>query len=172
MKNYSGIYKVQNRDKYKGRVDEVVYRSRWELFAFKWCDTNENVIKWSSEEIVVPYVYEVDNKFHRYFLDLYIEFKNGEKLLVEIKPAEQTKPPKKPKKKTKRYIQEGFMYIKNQNKWTAAEKYAKRRGWKFVIWTENELTEMGIMPKMFAGSLNKKLKPLPRPKKHSKRKNK
>jgi hypothetical protein len=27
-------------------------------------------------------------------------------------------------------------YVKNINKWEAANEYAKDRGWKFVIWTE------------------------------------
>lgn len=170
MKNYSGVYKVQNPEKYRGKVHEVVYRSRWELFAFKWCDENKDIVKWSSEEIVVPYVYEVDQRFHRYFLDLYIEFSNGNKLLVEIKPEKETKPPSLPagKKKTKRYITEGLTFVKNQNKWQAADKFAKKRGWKFVIWTENELVKLGILPKMFSGKM-KKTKPIP---KFSRKKNK
>ena len=38
-------------------------------------------------------------------------------------------------------------YVKNQNKWKAAERFAKDRGWKFVVWTENTLERMGIKPK-------------------------
>ena len=38
-------------------------------------------------------------------------------------------------------------YIKNQSKWKAASEYAKDRGYHFEIWTEKELTAMGIMPK-------------------------
>ena len=46
-------------------------------------------------------------------------------------------------------------YVKNMNKWEAADTFAKDRGWKFQIWTENTLQSMGIMAKM-----SNKLKPL------------
>jgi hypothetical protein len=45
---YSGKYKVKHRSKYKGDVDNVVYRSMWERNAFKWCDNNPNIKHWSS----------------------------------------------------------------------------------------------------------------------------
>jgi hypothetical protein len=95
-------------------------------------------------------------------MDLKIKTTDGI-LLVEIKPAVQTAPPKFTGKKTKRYINEGMSYVKNMNKWTAAESYAKDRGWKFAIWTEKELTSMGIMPKQ--PKKLKPLKPLPKMKK-------
>ena len=69
---YSGRYIVKNKKKYKGDFDKVVYRSLWEKHVFKWCDDNPKVKEWSSEEIVVPYYYEVDKKYHRYFVDLKI----------------------------------------------------------------------------------------------------
>jgi len=59
---YSGRYKVKNRTKYKGDVDNVIFRSMWERHCFKWCDDNPEVVKWSSEETVIPYFYEVDKK--------------------------------------------------------------------------------------------------------------
>lgn len=147
MKTYSGKYKVKNRKKYSGDVDEVIYRSHWEKNAFIWCDENKSVKQWSSEEIVVPYFYEVDRKYHRYFVDLKIVFEDGKTVLVEIKPERQTKPPKG-KRRTKQYIQEGFTYVKNMNKWEAATEYAKDRGWLFEIWTERELKKIGILPKL------------------------
>lgn len=144
---HSGKYKVKNKNKYQGNSDEVVYRSSWELRAFKWCDANPDVKKWSSEEVVIPYLYEADKRMHRYFIDLKIVFQSGSVLLVEIKPDKETKKPKYPGRKTKRYLDESFTFIKNQNKWKAAEKYAKDRGWKFEVWTENRLQQMGILPK-------------------------
>jgi hypothetical protein len=110
---------------------------------------------WSSEEIVIPYLYEVDKKYHRYFVDLKITFKDGKTLLVEIKPEKETTPPKNPGRKTKRYLNEGMTYIKNMNKWKAANTYAKDRGWQFQVWTEKTLQSMGILPKQM-----KKLPPL------------
>lgn len=166
MKTYSGKYTVKNRQKYEGDPDGVVYRSMWEKYAFKWCDENPRIVKWSSEEVCIPYYYEIDKMYHRYFVDLKIVSETGETLLVEIKPEKQTKAPQS-KRKTKQYIQEGFAYVKNINKWESADKYAKKLGWKFVIWTEKNLTEMGIMPKSSQKPPGK-LKPMKRYKKSKK----
>ena len=59
---YKGKYKVKNKKKYKGDPTNIVYRSMWERHCFKWCDESSDVVEWSSEEIVVPYLYEVDIK--------------------------------------------------------------------------------------------------------------
>lgn len=158
MKTYKGRYKVKNRKKYRGDVDNVVYRSMWEKWVFKWCDDNSDILEWSSEEIVIPYYYEVDKRYHRYFVDVFIRFRSGDTILVEIKPDKQTKPPEG-KRKTKKYIQEGLEYVKNMNKWHAADRFAKDNNWKFQVWTENTLQKMGIMPKSNQKAPGK-LKPL------------
>jgi hypothetical protein len=143
---YSGKYKVKNPDKYMGDHRNIVYRSLWERHCFKWCDNNSEVIGWSSEEVVIPYLYEVDRKYHRYFMDLKIVYNTGRTVLVEIKPEKETKPPVG-QRRTKKYITEGLTYVKNMNKWQAAQEYAADRGWHFEIWTEKTLDKMGIMPK-------------------------
>lgn len=151
---YSGVYKVKNRNKYRGDPDKVVYRSLWEKQCFAWCDRSTEVKFWSSEEVVIPYFYDVDKRYHRYFVDLLIEFQD-KTVLVEIKPKKETEPPKSKSRKTKRYIQEGLTYVKNRNKWDAAKSYAADRNWHFEIWTEDTLKQMGIMKKGL-----KPLKPL------------
>lgn len=156
---YSGKYIVKHRSKYKGDADKVIYRSMWERHCFYWCDMNANIRGWSSEEVVIPYRWDVDKRMHRYFMDLKITYKDGRTILVEIKPEKETAPPKRPDK-SKRYINEAMTYVKNMNKWEAAEQYAKDRGWKFQIWTEKTLTEMGIMPKQSKKGGLKALKPL------------
>ena len=154
---YSGYYKVKNIKKYKGDYAKVVYRSLWEKSVFSWCDSNPNVKSWSSEEVIIPYYYEADKRYHRYFPDLKIVFEDRT-LLVEIKPEKETVPPTGPKR-TRKYINEGFTYIKNMNKWKAANEYCKDRGWEFQIWTEKTLQEMKLLTKPVPGKL-KKLKPL------------
>ena len=154
---YSGRYIVNNTKKYKGDFTQVVYRSLWERNVFKWCDENPKVKAWSSEEVVIPYYYEVDKKYHRYFVDLKIVTEE-KAILVEIKPEKETVPPVG-EKRTKQYINEGLTYIKNMNKWEAAEDYCKDRGWEFQIWTEKTLQEMKLLQKPVPGKL-KKLKPL------------
>lgn len=163
MPTYKGKYKVKNPKKYSGDYSNVIYRSLWERNAFRWCDENSSIKTWSSEEVVIPYYYEVDKKYHRYYMDLKIVLESGKTVLVEIKPFHQTKPPTG-QRRTKRYINEGLTYIKNQNKWEAAAEYAADRGWDFQIWTEKELEKMGILPKS-----TKPLKPL---KPFTKKKNK
>ena len=155
---YSGRYQVKNPKKYKGDYTKVVYRSLWERNVFRWCDDNPKVKNWSSEEIIVPYYYDVDKKYHRYFVDLKIVLED-KTLLVEIKPEKETAPPTG-QRKTKQYVSEGLTYIKNMNKWEAANSFAKDRGWEFQVWTEKTLQQMKLLTKPVPGKL-KAYKPLP-----------
>ena len=155
---YSGLYKAKNISKYKGDHTNIIYRSLWEKAVFQWCDKNPKVKGWSSEEIVVPYYYDVDKKYHKYYVDVKIVFED-KTLLVEIKPEKETVPPVGAKR-TKRYITEGLTYVKNMNKWEAADSYAKDRGWEFQVWTEKTLQEMKLLSKPVPGKL-KSYKPLP-----------
>lgn len=142
--SYSGKYKIKKPEKYAGNTNSVVYRSLWEKQAFKWCENNPKVKMWNSEEVVVPYKSTVDKKLHRYFVDLLIQLENKETYLIEIKPKNQTIPPKKRSRKTKKYINEVITYTKNQDKWEAATQFAEHKGWKFQVWTEETLKNLGI----------------------------
>ena len=144
-RTHKGKYKPKNPEKYKGNVNDVVYRSSWERGLCRWCDMNSSVLEWSSEEVVIPYKDASTNKTRRYFIDFYIKWKNGRVTLVEVKPLKQTQRPSKPKRQTKRFIEESLTYVKNQSKWEAASQYAKRRGWTFQVWTERELKKMGAI---------------------------
>lgn len=141
--SYKGYYKPSYPNKYKGDPNNIVYRSLWERKFMVYCDTNENILEWGSEEIVVPYKSPVDNRYHRYFPDFYIKYKdvNGKikKSLIEIKPFRQTQEPKVQKRKTKGYIYEVVEYAKNQAKWKAAEEWCLDHGYEFKVLTENEL---------------------------------
>ncbi len=142
--SYKGSFKITKPEKYMGDYTKVVYRSLWERQCFKWCENNPNVKAWNSEEVVVPYLSRADKRMHRYFVDLLVEMTSGEIFLIEIKPKIQTKPPVKPKRKTKKYINEVVTYVKNQDKWESADKFANHKGWKFQIWTEDTLKNLGI----------------------------
>lgn len=141
---YSGKYRPINIEKYDGDWKTVSYRSLWERQVFKWCDTNPDVLRWSSEETVVPYRCKTDNRIHRYFVDLKIKFKNGQTYLIEIKPKKQTQEPKVKSRKTKAYITEVLTYAKNISKWKAAQEYCADRGMKFEVWTEDTIKALGI----------------------------
>jgi TnsA endonuclease N terminal len=142
--NYKqGFFKPHNPKKYMGDPTNIVYRSGWEKRVMEWADTQPGVVRWSSEEIVIPYKSPVDNKYHRYFVDFYVETvgRDGQtrKLLLEVKPKAQTLEPKKQSRKTKRYITEVVTYGVNQAKWKAADEYCKDKGWEFMLITEEQL---------------------------------
>jgi hypothetical protein len=69
---------------------------------------------------------------------------NKKTYLIEIKPKNQTQPPKKRSRKTKKYINEVTTYAKNISKWEAASDFAEYKGWKFQVWTEETLKNLGI----------------------------
>lgn len=142
--SYKGKWKPRNINKYIGNPEGIVFRSLWERQTFKWCDDNPNVISWSSEEFYIPYRSRVDGKIHRYFIDLKINYSTGQTHIVEIKPKKQTHPPKPPKRRTRRYINEMRTYATNMSKWEHAQDYAQNRGWIFEIWTEDDLKSKGI----------------------------
>ena len=131
-------YKPKSPTKYAGDSNNIICRSSWERKFCQWCDLNENVLQWGSEEFSIPYISPVDGKKHRYFPDFYVEIA-GKKYIVEVKPFRQTKEPKTQKKVTKTYINEVFTYAINKAKWTAAEKFCKHTGLKFMLITEKEL---------------------------------
>jgi len=141
--SYKGKYQPSFPKKYKGDPTNIVYRSLWERTFMKYCDTNENILEWFSEEIAVPYRSPIDNKIHRYFPDFYIKVKesNGsiKKYIIEIKPKKQTVEPIPQKRKTKGYIYEVYEYAKNQAKWKAAEEWCADRGYEFKVLTEDNL---------------------------------
>ena len=70
---YKGKYRIKNIEKYKGDPTNVTYRSLWERKFMVYCDKNENILEWGSEEIAIPYRSPLDNKIHRYFPDFYIK---------------------------------------------------------------------------------------------------
>lgn len=130
-------------EKYAGDPTNIIMRSSWETRFANWCDKNPSVIKWNSEETVVPYRCPTDNKIHRYFIDFKIQIKTKDEqvktYLIEVKPAKQTRAPVHPGRTTKRYLAESYMFMKNQAKWSAAKQYALDRKWEFKIITEVEL---------------------------------
>ena len=143
MKYHQGKYNIKFPDKYTGDPTNIIYRSSWELKFMNWCDLNSAVVKWSSEETIIPYRCGTDNRLHRYFIDFKIQVnsKSGglKTYLVEVKPSAQTIPPTFPGRRTKRYLTEAMTFVKNQSKWQAAKQYCADRGWEFMIITEKEL---------------------------------
>ena len=90
---YSGYFRPKNPKKYVGDPTNIIMRSSWETMFASWCDKNPAVLKWSSEETVIPYRCPTDDRIHRYFVDFQIQVqqKDGKlkRYLVEVKPAKQ-----------------------------------------------------------------------------------
>jgi len=141
--SYKGKYYPSYPSKYKGDPTKIIYRSLWERKFMVYCDKNNNILEWASEEIAIPYRSPIDNRVHRYFPDFYMKVKemNGRirKYIIEVKPSKQTKPPVKPKRQTKKYISEAYEYAKNQAKWKMAREFCADRQWEFKVVTEKEL---------------------------------
>jgi hypothetical protein len=116
-----------------------------ELKSFRYLDKNPNVLSWGSESVVVPYISPADGKMHRYFVDLVAELKDHKnncikKLLIEVKPEKQTKPPiVSNRKKQSTMIYEKYQYAINMAKWDAAKKWATTKGYIFLILNEKHL---------------------------------
>ena len=141
--SYKGKYYPSYPRKYKGDPTNIIYRSLWERKFMVYCDKNDNILEWASEEIAIPYRSPIDNRVHRYFPDFYMKVRErGGKIrryVIEVKPAKQTKPPVKPKRQTKGYIREAYEYAKNQAKWKMAREFCADRQWEFKVVTEKEL---------------------------------
>jgi len=139
---YKGKYTPENPRKYKGKIENIIYRSLWERKFMVFCDKNPNVIQWSSEEIIIPYL-SIDNKIHKYYVDFWVKIKTKNKIeeyILEIKPKIQCFPPKFKKKnisKQEKKILETWNI--NKKKWKHAQKYAEKNNIKFKILTEDHL---------------------------------
>lgn len=140
MSKYKGKFKPKNPKKYKGDSSNIIYRSLLERRFMSGLDLSDEIVEWNSEEVVVPYLYEVDMAMHRYFVDFYVKTKSGEMYLIEIKPYSQTLRPKKTKN-TNKYIMESQTYIKNKNKWEHATRFAKSMGMEFIVITEKDMKQ-------------------------------
>ena len=129
--------------KYKGNSKMIVCRSSWERKICQWCDMNNSIISWASEEFSIPYVSPKDNRVHKYYPDYLIKVKEKNDMIktyvVEVKPYKQTRPPKQRSRKTKSYLTECVTYAVNQAKWKAAKEFCEDHRIEFKVVTEKEL---------------------------------
>jgi hypothetical protein len=140
---YSGLFKPKHPEKYVGDPTNIVYRSSWEAKVMSWLDNNDSIITWASEELFIPYISPVDNRWHRYFPDFLVKFRTKDNklstMMLEVKPKKQTAQPEPQKRKTKQFINEVKTWGVNQAKWKAASEYCLDRGWEFKLITEDHL---------------------------------
>ena len=142
--SYKGRYTPINPKKYKGNPSRIVYRSLWERKFMIYCDTNNSILEWGSEEVIIPYLSPWDGRVHRYFPDFYIKVrehnKTTKKYIIEIKPKKQCKPPiATPKRKTKKWFSEVKTWGINEAKWKYATKWCENNGMEFKVLNEDHL---------------------------------
>ena len=136
-----GKFTMKHPEKYIGNKIPI-YRSSWEWHFMNFCDTNENIQKWASEAINIPYRDPLTGRNTIYVPDFFIQYvdKLGKILveLIEIKPASQTILERVGKNKVNQ-----AQFVKNQAKWAAAQIWCKQNGIKFRIINENDLFHTG-----------------------------
>jgi hypothetical protein len=142
--SYKGRYKPENPKKYKGDPTNIIYRSLWERKFMRYCDLNESVNQWQSEEFWIPYRSPLDNRIHRYFPDFFVKYKDKagktRVMVIEIKPKNQVvMPEQNPKRRTKAWAYKVQTWVVNQAKWEAAKEYCADRNYEFKIMTEEDL---------------------------------
>lgn len=144
---HQGFYKPKNPSKFIS-PDNIVYRSGWERSVMHALDMHPKVLKVGSEPFPIKYFSTVKNRMAKYWPDFYLEIQTESdgiiKMVVEVKPSKETKPPRKYKNQA-RFLRESLTYITNQNKWIAAKKFCDERGILFEIWNEAVLKSLGIL---------------------------
>lgn len=115
--------------------DVIIYRSSYELKFIMWLENSDKVARWGSECFSIPYMF-VDGTTHRYWPDYFVEFVDGTKMVVEIKPYNQTQ---KPVNENCWVAKE---YTKNMCKWKATMEFCKKKGYKFKVLTEKTINQL------------------------------
>ena len=141
---YKGRYFPSNPKKYKGNQNQIIYRSLWERKVMVYCDKNDAIIEWGSEEVIVPYLSPMDGRIHRYFPDFYMKVRQADgstkKFIIEVKPKSQCKQTiKNPKRRTTKWFNEVKTFAINQAKWKSAKKFCEDKGMEFKIFTEDHI---------------------------------
>ena len=135
-----GPYVVLNPQKYAGK-GVPKYRSGWELAFMRFCDSNDHIITWSSESLVIPYINPLTGKKTRYISDFLIQYRNKHNKvvteLIEIKPKKQSILESKANNRDRAIV------AVNYAKWAAAQKWCQRNGLTFRVITEDDIFRQG-----------------------------
>lgn len=116
-------------------LEPVIYRSSYEKAFIIWLESCSKVKGWASESISITY-WLPDGSSHHYYPDFYVEYVNGDKYIIEIKPSNQTTQPKN---------REGWLWrewVKNNCKWQATLAWCKEHNMNFRIFTEKTISKL------------------------------
>jgi len=167
-KYHNGNYIPKNRDKVVKLNSEggIYYRSSWEKKIMIYLDLNENIIKWGAETLAIPYQMthfekgDLKVKGHCYYPDFYYEIKSKDgtikTVVAEVKPKSEYNdvllfekklfeiPNDASIKKLKNIEYKFKMAQKNSDKWQTMIKYCQKKGWDFIIITEDHLKRFNL----------------------------
>ena len=104
------------------------YRSGWEQKYMVYLDENPDVISWSYEKLIIEYVSnKKTKKIRKYYPDFQIEYKDGTKVVIEIKPS--------------RKLEQSIVIKKIR----AAKEWCTTHDMTYKVLTEIELKDMGLL---------------------------
>lgn len=107
---------------------ECKFRSSWEHKYMLYLDSDTNIFSWSYEKLIIEYVANRSSgKVRKYYPDFFIQFKDGTKLVVEIKQSRKLE------------------QLSVKKKSAAAVEWCKAHDATFKILTEIELRQLGIL---------------------------
>jgi hypothetical protein len=107
---------------------ECKHRSGWEQKYMVHLDSDSTIHEWSYEKLIIEYVSNVrTGKIRKYYPDFYIEYKDGNKVVIEIKP--------------KRKLDQAII----KKKIAAAEQWCLMHNATYKVLTEIELKDMGLL---------------------------
>lgn len=119
---HTGVYKSTKTGA------EIKYRSGWELSYAQWLDANPDVKTYLYEGVVIAYVNNVRSReLSRYYPDFFVEYVDGHKELIEIKPKSRVD------------------QKKVQKKATAAQQWCSDHGAVYRILTETDLKLIHVL---------------------------
>lgn len=120
-----------------------------------YLDINNNIISWGAENLAIPYQktdYNENTKIlettkHTYYPDFYYELRRSDgsisRVVAEVKPSSETSEPKlhtnPTAKQLKNFEYALKMWNKNLSKWKYMIEYCQRKGFDFIIITEEHL---------------------------------
>ncbi len=167
-KNYNqGNYIPVNKDKVLKLNSQggIFYRSSWEKKIMIWLDTKPEIIQWGAECLEIPYqMTHFENgdakvKSHRYYPDFFYRMRKEDgsirDVVVEVKPMKEYKMvvdlsegrmnvPEKGMKKLKNFEYDLKMAYKNKQKWETMIMWCKKKGYDFIIITEEHLKRFNL----------------------------
>jgi hypothetical protein len=107
----------------------------------RFCDTNDNILQWASESIVIPYRHPLTGRMTNYVPDFLITYRTKNNKMcaevIEIKPKKQSII------ESKASARDRAVVAVNYAKWDAATKWCRRQGLQFRVITEDDIFRNG-----------------------------